>query len=191
MHEPGEPEVLKLEDVETPEPGACEVLVQVALSGVNYADTGVRRGMFHGPDAAALPMTPGFEVAGTVVKSGADVEGLEEDARVVAVLEAGGYAEYAVAPANSVVEIPEGVDFLQATALLVQGITAYGVLHDAARIQPGASVLVQASAGGVGTLAVQLAKLAGAGTVIGTASTKEKRDLAESLGADRSVDYTR
>ena len=191
MYEPGEPEVLKLEEVASPEPGPGEVLIKVALAGVNYADTGMRRGMFHGPGAAAMPMTPGFEVSGTVAKPGEGAEGLEEGARVVAVLEMGGYAEYAVAPVGSVVKVPDGVGFLQATALLVQGITAYGVLHDSARIQPGESVLVQAAAGGVGTLAVQLARLAGAETVIGTASTGEKRNLAESLGADRAVDYTR
>ncbi|MGB3635833.1 MAG: zinc-binding dehydrogenase [Rubrobacteraceae bacterium] len=191
MHEPGEPEVLKLEEVDTPEAGPGEVLVRVALAGVNYADTGVRRGMFHGPDAAAMPMTPGFEVSGMVEKLGEGVEGFEEGARVVAVLGTGGYAEYAAVPVDSLVEIPDGVDYLQATALLVQGITAYGVLHDSARVQPGESVLVQAAAGGVGTLAVQLAKLAGAETVVGTASTVEKRNLAESLGADRTVDYTR
>ncbi|MGB3682052.1 MAG: zinc-binding dehydrogenase [Rubrobacteraceae bacterium] len=191
MYEPGEPEVLVAEDAETPEPGPDEVLIEVALAGVNYADTGMRRGMFHGPGSADMPATPGFEVGGTIAKLGENVTGLGEGARVVAVLGTGGYAEYAVAPVDSVVEIPDGVDFLQATALLVQGITAYGVLHDSARIQPGEGVLVQAAAGGVGTLAVQLAKLAGAGTVIGTASTGEKRSLAESLGADRTVDYTR
>ncbi len=191
MHESGEPEVLKLEEVEAPEPGPGELLVEVALAGVNYADTGMRRGMFHGPGSEEMPTTPGFEVAGTVAALGEGVEGPGEGARVVAVLGAGGYAEYAVAPVGSVVEIPDGVEFLQATALLVQGITAYGVLHDSARVQPGESVLVQAAAGGVGTLAVQLAKLAGAEIVIGTASTGEKRDLAESLGADHTVDYTR
>ena len=191
MHEPGEPDVLKMEDVEPPEPGPGEVLIKVTLAGVNYADTGMRRGMFHGPGAAAVPITPGFEVAGTIAKLGEDAEGFEEGARVVAVLGTGGYAEYAVAPVDSVVEVPGDVDYLQATALLVQGITAYGVLHDSARVQSGESVLVQAAAGGVGTLAVQLAKLASTGTVIGTASTPEKRDLAESLGADQTVDYTR
>ena len=191
MYEPGGPEVLKLEDVATPEPGAGEVLLEVALAGVNYADTGMRRGMFHGPGAAALPMTPGFEVSGTVAKLGEGVEEFGEGDWVVAVLGAGGYAEYAVAPVASVVKVPDGVDFLQATALLVQGITAYGVLHDSARIRAGEAVLVQAAAGGVGTLTVQLAKLAGAGPVIGTASTGVKRKLAESLGADRTVDYTR
>ena len=191
MHEPGGPEVLQIEEVDTPEPGPDEVLVEVALVGVNYADTGLRRGMFHGPAAAAFPITPGFEVSGTVAKLGENVEGLEEGARVVAVLGMGGYAEYAVAPVGSLVGVPNGVDFLQATALLVQGITAHGVLHDSARLQLGESVLVQAAAGGVGTLAVQLARLAGAGAVIGTASTEEKRNLAESLGANLTVDYTR
>lgn len=191
MYEPGGPEVLVFEDAETPEPGPGEMLIEVALAGVNYADTGVRRGMFHGPAPAEMPITPGFEVGGTVTKVGEGVERFETGAQVVAVLPAGGYAEYAVAPIDSVVEVPDGVDFLQATALLVQGITAYGVLHDAARLRPSEGVLVQAAAGGVGTLAVQLAKLAGAEPVVGTASTEEKRGLAETLGADRTVDYTR
>ena len=91
-----------------------------------------------------------------------------------------------------VVEIPDGVDFhLASAALLVQGITAYGVLHDAARLQKGESVLVQAASGGVGSLAVQFARLAGAGMILGTAGSDEKRDLVSSLGADYTVDYGR
>ena len=192
VHEPGGPEVMGLEDVATPVPGPGEVLVKVEVAGVNYADTGVRRGMAFGPHQATFPITPGFEVAGSVAALGEGVEGWAEGARVVAVLEAGGYAEYAVAPANMVVEVAEGVDLgSAAAALLVQGITAYGILHDAARFTAGESVLVQAAAGGVGSLAVQLARLAGAGTVVGTAGSAEKRELALTLGADRVVDYGR
>lgn len=192
VHETGGPEVLRLEEVEAPEAGPDEVLIAVALAGVNYADTGVRRGMFHGPDEeGSLPMTPGFEVAGTVSALGEGVSGFGIGDRVAAVLESGGYAEYAAARAEAVVAVPEDVGFVDATALLVQGLTAYGLLHDSAGIRQGESVLVQAAAGGVGSLAVQLAKLAGAGTVIGTASTEEKRDLALALGADVAVDYTR
>jgi NADPH2:quinone reductase len=192
IHKPGPPEVLQLEETETPSPGPGEVLIKVEVAGVNYADVGMRMGMFHGPEEGGYPVTPGFEVAGTVAALGEGVEGVVEGARVVAVLEGGGYAEYAVAPAGALVEVPEGVDLVDATAaLLVQGITAYGVLHDSARVAEGESVLVQAAAGGVGTLAVQFAKLAGAGVVIGTAGSEEKRDLALALGADRAVDYTR
>jgi NADPH2:quinone reductase len=191
IQRPGPPDVLKLEEAETPNPGPGEVLVAVEVAGVNYADVGMRMGMFHGPERGGFPVTPGFEVAGTVAAVGEGVEGVAEGARVVAVLEGGGYAEYAVAPAQALVEVPEGVDLVDATAaLLVQGLTAYGVLHDSARIAGGESVLVQAAGGGVGTLAVQFTKLAGAGVVIGTAGSPEKLDLALELGADHAVDYT-
>ena len=192
VHEPGGPEVLRPEEVDVPTPGPREVLIKVWVAGVNYADTATRRGMVFGPHRAIFPVTPGFEVAGTVAGLGEGVEGLAEGARVAAVLDSGGYAEYAVAPAGSVVEVPEGVDLRSATAaLLVQGITAYGVLHDAAGFREGESVLVQAAAGGVGSLAVRLARLADAGTIVGTAGSAEKRELVRTLGADRVVDYGR
>ena len=192
IHEPGGPEVLRLDEVEAPKPGPAEILIAVEVAGVNYADIGTRMGLSFGPHQAKFPTTPGFEVAGTVAALGEGVEGPPEGTRVVAVLGSGGYAERAVAPADMVVEVPDGVSLEDATAaLLVQGITAYGVLHDAANFRPGESVLVQAAAGGVGSLAVRLAKLAGAGTVIGTAGSAEKRELVESLGADRAVDYGR
>ena len=185
IHETGGPEVLQLEEIDAPSPGPGEVLIEVEIAGVNYADTGMRRGMFHGPGSADLPMIPGFEVAGTVAALGEGVDGPAEGDRVVAVLGSGGYAGYAVADVNSIVEVPDGVELAAATgALLVQGITAYGVLHDAGRVVPGDSVLVQAAAGGVGSLAVQLAKLAGAETVVGTAGNQEKREHALGLGAD-------
>lgn len=189
-HEAGGPEVLRFEDAATPTPGAGEVLVKVAVAGVNYADLFATRGMAHGPHRASFPVIPGFEIAGTVAEVGADVIGIEQGARVVAAIESGGYAEYAVAPVERVFPIPEDLDFATALGCLIQGLTAYGVLHDAARIQPGESVLVQAAAGGVGSLAVQLARLAGAEPVIGTASTAQKRDLVLSLGAHAAIDYT-
>ena len=190
IHETGGPEVLQPEEIDPPSPGPGEVLIKVEVAGVNYADTGMRRGMFHGPGSADLPMIPGFEVAGTVAALGEGVDGPAEGTRVVAVLGSGGYAGYAVAGTDSIVEVPEGVELGAASgALLVQGITAYGVLHDAGRVVPGDSVLVQAAAGGVGSLAVQLAKLAGAETVIGTAGSQEKRDHAQDLGADYAIDY--
>ena len=190
VNEPGAADVLRLEEVQTPGPGPGEVLIEVAVAGVNFADVGMRAGMMGGPHALELPYTPGFEVAGVVAAVGAGAEGVAEGDRVAAVLPAGGYAEYAVAPAGSVVPIPEGVGFADASALLVQGLTAYGVLHDSARIGEGDAVLVMAAGGGVGTLAVQLAKLAGAGTVVAAAGSRGKLDLALSLGADRAVDYT-
>ncbi|MBA2441899.1 MAG: zinc-binding dehydrogenase [Rubrobacter sp.] len=191
VRETGGPEVLGLEDMPVPDPGEGEVLIRVVAAGVNYADAGLRAGMAGGPHAVKLPYTPGFEAAGTVAAVGPGVTGLAPGRRVAAVLESGGYAEYALAPAAALVEVPEGMDFDTATAaLLVQGITAYGVLHDAAGLRAGESVLVQAAAGGVGSLAVQLAGLAGAHPVIGTASTPEKRQRLSELGVDHAIDYT-
>ncbi len=181
VNEPGAPAVLRLEEVQTPEPSPGEVLIEVVVAGVDFADVGMRAGMVGGPHAVELPYTPGFEVAGVVAAVGEGAEGVAEGDRVAAVLPAGGYAEYAVASAGSVVPIPKGVGFAEASALLVQGLTAYGVLHDSARIGEGDAVLVMAAGGGVGALAVQLAKLAGAGTVVGTAGSREKLDLALSL----------
>ena len=187
---PGGPEVLRVEEVEAPEAGPGEVLIEVAVAGVNFADVGMRAGMMGGPHAVELPYTPGFEAAGVVAAVGEGTEGFAEGDRVAVVLPAGGYAEYAVAPAEAVVEIPDGAGFADASGLLVQGLTAYGVLHDSARVGEGDAVLVMAAGGGVGTLAVRLAKLAGAGTVVGAAGSRGKLDLALSLGADRAVDYT-
>jgi NADPH2:quinone reductase len=102
----------------------------------------------------------------------------------------GGYAEYAIAPATSTIPIPQSLDFTHAAAVPVQGITAYQLLHESAHMQPGESVLVHAAAGGVGTLAVQLAKLMGAATVIGTASNSSKLELVSRLGADAAINYT-
>ena len=190
VKEPGAPDVLGLEEVEAPRPGPGEVLIEVAVAGVNFADVGMRAGMMGGPHAVEFPYTPGFEVAGVAAAVGEGAEGVTEGDRVAAVLPAGGYAEYAVAPAGSVVRIPAGVDFAGASALLVQGLTAHGVLHDGARVGPDDTVLVMAAGGGVGTLAVQLAKLAGARAVVGAAGSREKLDLALSLGADHAVDYS-
>jgi len=190
VKESGPPEVLEIEEVGTPNPGPGQVLIEVAVAGVNYADVGMRAGMIGGTHAVDLPYTPGFEVVGTVAAVGESVEAVSEGERVAAVLPSGGYAEYAVAAAESVIAVPEGVGFEDANALLVQGLTAYGVLHDSARIRRGEGVLVMAAGGGVGTLAVQLAKLAGADPVIGAAGSRNKLDLALSLGADYAFDYT-
>lgn len=190
VEEPGGPEALVSRELETPEPGVGEVSIRVEVAGVNYADTGVRAGMMFGPHQHELPLTPGFEVAGTVAALGEGVEGPAEGTRVAAVLYSGGYAEYAVSRAESLVEVPDGVSLEVATAaLLVQGVTAYGVLHDAGRFVPGESVLVQAAAGGIGSLAGRFARLAGADRVIGIAGSEEKRRLVLELGVDLAVDY--
>ena len=173
----GGPEVLRLVDVPAPEPGDGEVGIRVSRAGINYADTHQRRNEYLA--AAQLPLIPGAEVAGVREDTGE---------RVVAMCGTGGYAEYATAPAALTVPVPDGLDDGTALALLLQGLTAWHLYRTSARVQEGESVVVHAAAGGVGSLAVQLGHAMGAGRVIATASTEEKRALALDLGADAAVD---
>jgi NADPH2:quinone reductase len=184
----GGPEVLENARIERPEPGEGEVLIEVRSVGVNYADTMRRQDRY--VLRQSLPFVPGSEVAGTVAALGPGVEGVSVGDRVVTLLGTGGYAEYAAAPAQGLIPIPNGLDFDYAAAIPLQGLTAYHVLKTSGQLREGESVVVHAAAGGVGTLAVQMAKLLGAGTVIATASTPEKLELARSLGADVLIDYT-
>src|SRR5260370_6476246 len=174
IHETRGPEVMLLEEVETPAPGQGEVLIKVAAAGVNYADLAQRQGAYL--TRTRTPMTPGFEVAGTIAALGPGVSAPAVGTRVIAFVN-GGYAEYAVASASTIIPIPENLDFAHAAAFAVQGLTAYHTLRQSGRLQAGESVLVQAAAGGVGTLAVQLARLMGADKVIGTASNEQNPEL--------------
>ena len=177
MSEYGGPEVLRLVELPVPEPGPGEVLVRVARAGLNFADTHRRTNSYLAKDD--LPLVPGSEVAGVREDTGE---------RVVALLGSGGYAEYAVAPGALTFPIPAGVGDETALALVLQGLTAWHLYRTCARVSGGESVVVHAAAGGVGSLAVQLGKPLGAGRVIATASTRDKRDLALELGADAVVD---
>ncbi|OLR91634.1 quinone oxidoreductase family protein [Actinokineospora bangkokensis] len=172
----GGPEVLVPTELPDPVPGEGEVLLEVSRAGINYADTHNAENSYLAP--ASLPLVPGNEVVGTT----------PDGRRLVSMLNAGGYAERAAAPLAMSFEVPDGVDDLTALGLVVQGTTAWLLLRTAAHLEPGESVLVHAAAGGVGTLAVQLAKAMGAGRVIASASTQDKRDLALSLGADAAID---
>ncbi len=187
IHETGGPEVMHLEEIETPTPAQGEVLVKIAAAGVNYADLAQRKGAYL--TRTQTPMTMGFEVAGTIAALGPGVSSPPVGTRVIAFV-AGGYAEYAVASTATVIPIPDTLDFAHAAAFAVQGLTAYQTLRESGRLQAGESVLVQAAAGGVGTLAVQLARLMGAGKIIGTASNEHKLDLVRRLGADAAINYT-
>ena len=173
----GGPEVLQLADVPVPEPGEGEVLIHVSRAGMNYADTHQRNNDYLA--RYELPLVPGGEVAGVREDTGE---------RVVAMCGLGGYAEYATAPAALTFPIPDGVDDATALALLIQGLTAWHLYRTSAKLAPGESVVVHAAAGGVGSLAVQLGAPMGAGRVIATASTEEKRAMALELGADVAVD---
>ena len=178
ISEYGGPEVLEVVELPVPEPAPGEVLVRVTRAGLNFADTHRRTNTYLAKDE--LPFVPGSEVAGVREDTGE---------RVVALLGAGGYAEYAVAPGALTFPIPDGVCDETALALVLQGLTAWHLYRTSGRVAPGESVVVHAAAGGVGSLAVQLGKpLAAAGRVIATASTQDKRDLALELGADVAVD---
>jgi NADPH2:quinone reductase len=173
----GGPEVLHVAEVPRPEPAEGEVLVRVTRAGLNFADTHTRENSYLAK--AELPLIPGAEVAGTRGDTGE---------RVVALCGSGGYAEWATAPAALTFAIPDGVSDETALALLLQGLTAWHLYRTCAKLAAGESVVVHAAAGGVGSLAVQLGRGMGAGRVVATASTEEKRALALELGADAAVD---
>jgi NADPH2:quinone reductase len=177
MTEFGGPEVLKLSDLPTPEPGPGETLIKVTRAGVNFADTHTRTNSY--VRKATLPLVPGGEVAGIREDTGE---------RVLALVGTGGYAEYATAPEGLVFPLPEEIDDGTALAMIVQGLTAWHLYRTSGRVAEGESVVVQAAAGGVGSLAVQLGHPLGAGRVIATASSEQKRALALKLGADAAID---
>jgi len=177
MTEFGGPEVLELVELPTPEPGPDEVLIKVTRAGLNFADTHTRTNSY--VRKATLPLVPGGEVAGVREDTGE---------RVVALVGDGGYAEYAVAPSRLVYPIPDALDDGAALALIIQGMTAWHLYKTAARVADGESVVVHSAAGGVGSLAVQLGHALGAGRVIATASSTEKRALALELGADVAIE---
>ena len=183
IQEFGGPEVLQLVDLPVPEPADGQVLIRVVRAGLNFADTHQRENTYL--SKFELPLTPGAEVAGVVERAGG---GFEEGQRVVALLGSGGYAEYAAAPTATTFPIPEGLDDGAALALVLQGLTAWHLYRTSAKLQEGETVVVHAAGGGVGNLAVQLGKPFGAGRVIATASTEEKRQLALELGADAAID---
>jgi NADPH2:quinone reductase len=177
IQEFGGPEVLQLVDIPIPEPAEHQVLIRVSRAGMNFADTHQRTNSYIAKQQ--LPLVPGAEVAGVREDTGE---------RVVAMVGTGGYAEYATAPGSLCFPIPDDVDDGVALALLIQGLTAWHLYRTSAQVRPGESVVVHSAAGGVGSLAVQLGKAMGAGRVIATASTEDKRQLALDLGADVAID---
>ncbi len=177
MKEFGGPEVLQLVELPVPEPAPDEVLIRVTRAGMNFADVHTRTNSY--VQKATLPLVPGREVAGVREDTGE---------RVVALTPSGGYAEYAKAPADLVVALPDGLDDGTALALMVQGLTAWHLYRTAGRVAQGESVVVHAAAGGVGSLAVQLGRPLGAGRTIAVASSEDKRRLALELGADVAID---
>jgi len=175
IEEFGGPEVLRQVELPEPEPGDGEVVVEVARSGINFADTHATRNDYLATQE--LPLIPGTEVSGRT----------PDGRRVAAIVPAGGYAEKVSVPEALLIPVPDEVDDDRAAALLLQGLTAMALVRRCARIEPGETIVVEAAAGGTGSLSVQLAKRAGA-KVIGLASSPEKRAAVERLGADATVD---
>jgi NADPH:quinone reductase len=175
IEEFGGPENLQLVDLPDPEPSDGMVVVDVARSGINWADTHAIRNDYLAEQE--LPLIPGAEIAGTTA----------DGRRVAALINNGGYAQKALVPEAFLVPLPDEVSDDQGAGLLLQGLTAHALLHYCAHVEEGETVVVEAAGGGTGSLAVQLAKRAGA-RVIALASSEEKRELATRLGADGTAD---
>ncbi|UWG48317.1 NADPH:quinone reductase or related Zn-dependent oxidoreductase [Halanaeroarchaeum sp. HSR-CO] len=182
----GDSEVLETVDRDVPDPGPGEVRVAVRAAGINFADIMQRRGHYQG--GPRPPYVPGLEVAGVVDAVGEGV-GRDVGDEVMGFAETGGYAEYALANAAGLFDLPEGMSFAEGAGFPVQFLTAHNCLFEWGGLESDESVLIHAAAGGVGTAAVQLADAAGA-IVFGTASTPEKLELAADLGCDHPIQYT-
>lgn len=190
IHQYGGPEVLLTEDAPEPIAGDGEILIQVKASGVNPADAGLRAGHFRSLIDPPLPIILGFDLAGIVVSTGAGVTDFAPGDEVYAMSgwRCGAHAEYIALPAAEVALKPASLDFIEAAALPLGILTSYQAIFDLAGLSAGQTLLVHAASGGVGSIAVQLAKAKGA-RVIGTASGRNE-EFVRGLGVDQFVDYT-
>jgi len=181
----GGPEVLTPVDLPVPSPKPNEALVNIKAAGINFIDVYFREGRYPTP----LPFVNGQEAAGVVTEVGSEVTTLQPGDRVAYTSALGSYAEYAAVPASRLVKIPDELDFEQAAAAMLQGMTAHYLLYSSYPLKKGETALIHAAAGGVGLLLVQMAKKIGA-RVIATAGTHEKAQLARDAGADECIVYT-
>ena len=186
VHDVGDADVLRLEEVPDPRPGPGEALVRVETIGVNFIEVYQRKGLY----PLARPFTPGREAAGTVVAVGDSVTSPRVGDRVATEGLRGSYAELAVAPADRLVALPDGIDTRTGAAVMLQGMTGHYLATSTYPLSPGDTCLVHAAAGGVGLLLCQIAARRGA-RVIGTVSTPEKDALARAAGAHEIIHYTR
>ncbi|WP_371645767.1 quinone oxidoreductase family protein [Streptomyces mirabilis] len=184
IQEYGGPEVLRVVEAEVPTPGPGQVSIDVAYTGVNFADLKARADGYRVP---ALPFVPGLEASGRVRALGAGVTGLAVGQEVAALTQGGAYADVVVADAVTVFPLPPGVDLRTGATLPTVLPTAYALIHTVGRLQPGETVLVQGAAGGVGTVLGQLANAAGAGAVLGVVSSEAKAEYAREHGYDEVV----
>jgi NADPH2:quinone reductase len=187
IHNYGGPEVLKYEEVPVPTAGKGEAVVRIAAAGVNFIDVYFRTGL---SKPAHLPFTPGQEGAGTITAIGEGVTELQVGDRVAYAMTQGSYADYAVVPAWKLVKLPDSVDFNLGAAIMLQGMTAHYLTHNAFPLNRGHRALVHAGAGGVGLLLTQLAKKLGA-TVYATVGNDAKAELAHAAGADETIIYSK
>jgi NADPH2:quinone reductase len=181
----GGPEVLELHDIPAPEPAPNEAIVAIRACGVNFIDIYFREGRYPTP----LPFIPGQEAAGVVTETGHDVTHVKVGDRVAYTGSNGSYAEFQAVPSNRLVKIPDAIDFHQAAAAMLQGMTAHYLSHNTFPLKAGDTALIHAAAGGVGLLLVQMAKTLGA-HVIATAGTDDKCALAKTAGADEVINYS-
>lgn len=184
VHAPGGPEVLRLEEIDVPEPGPGEVRVRLAAIGVNFIDIYQRLGQYKMP----LPFTPGMEGSGIVDAVDAGITDLHVGQRVAWCMHSGAYAQWATVPAAKVAPLPNAISDEQGAALMVQGLTAHYLTTSTYPLQEGETALIHAAAGGTGRLLLQAAKRRGA-RVIATVGTRAKAELARSAGADEVVLY--
>ena len=190
VHEYGGPEVLKYEDVPRPEPKENEALVRVIAAGVNPVDALIRTGKYAKFFGTTLPLIPGYDIAGIVEKKGAKITKVKAGDSIYAyVLWGGGYAEYAVATEGEATAKPKSLNYIEAAAVPLVALTAWQALIDTAKLSAGQTVLIHGGSGGVGSMAIQIAKARGA-KVIATASTSNQ-ELLKQLGADVAIDYTK
>jgi len=181
----GGPEVMEVVELPVPEAKGSDAVIKIAAAGVNFIDVYYREGRYK----AVVPFVPGQEAAGEVVAIGPNVTDVKVGDRVAYTMVLGSYAEYASVASDRLVKIPDGVNYQQAAALMLQGMTAHYLLHSTYPLKKGETALVHAAAGGVGLLLVQMAHHLGA-RVIGTVSTEEKAKLARQAGADEIILYT-
>jgi NADPH2:quinone reductase len=186
VHEYGGPEVLRLEELPTPEPGPGQIRVRIAAVGVNFIEIYQRSGQYQVP----LPFPLGSEGAGTVEALGEGVSSLRVGQPVAWAGVQGSYATHVIAPQDRVVPVPDGLDLEQAAAVMLQGMTAHYLTHSTYRLGPEHSCLIHAAAGGVGQLFCQMARMRGARLIIGTAGTPEKAQMAKTAGAHAAIVYT-
>ena len=189
-NEYGTPDVLKFEEVPRPEPNGDEALVRVIASSVNPADPLTLSGKYAKEFGTHLPLIPGYDIAGVVEKTGADVTKLKVgDAVYGYPTFGGGWADYVTVKEWEVAAKPKTLTFVEAAAVPMGALTAWQALVDVAKLQPGQTILIHGGSGGVGSFAIQIAKASGA-RVIATASTANQ-DLLKELGVDVAVDYTK